>query len=70
MVEDRMPALVARRTTNQQQCSTGEYGESSAGMPRRYARRLGGRRLACGYDLRGDLERGCPECGWRREVAS
>ncbi len=20
----------------------------------------------CGYDLRGDLEPGCPECGWRR----
>lgn len=23
--------------------------------------------LACGYDLRGDLANGCPECGWRRE---
>ena len=22
----------------------------------------------CGYDLRGDLEAGCPECGWRRET--
>ena len=20
----------------------------------------------CGYDLQGDLTRGCPECGWRR----
>ena len=24
----------------------------------------------CGYDLRGNLEHGCPECGWRREGAS
>ena len=22
---------------------------------------------ACGYDLRGELEAGCPECGWKRE---
>lgn len=22
----------------------------------------------CGYDLQGDLSRGCPECGWRREA--
>ena len=29
-----------------------------------------GRCLPCGYDLRGDLARGCPECGWRREPAS
>lgn len=21
----------------------------------------------CGYDLRGDLDAGCPECGWNRE---
>ncbi len=29
-----------------------------------------GRCLACGYDLRGNLEHGCPECGWRREATS
>ncbi|MCH8152704.1 MAG: hypothetical protein IH830_10080 [Planctomycetes bacterium] len=29
-----------------------------------------GRCIACGYDLRGDLALGCPECGWRRETAS
>ncbi len=23
---------------------------------------------ACAYDLRRDLSRGCPECGWRREA--
>ena len=23
----------------------------------------------CGYDLRGNLEHGCPECGWRREAS-
>jgi hypothetical protein len=21
----------------------------------------------CGYDLRGEIDRGCPECGWRRQ---
>ena len=26
--------------------------------------------LICGYDLRGNLPQGCPECGWRREEAS
>ncbi len=25
--------------------------------------------LSCGYDLRGDLAQGCPECGWRREAS-
>ena len=24
---------------------------------------------SCGYNLRGDLSAGCPECGWRREGA-
>jgi len=28
-----------------------------------------GRCPSCGYDLRGELEAGCPECGWRRETA-
>ncbi len=34
---------------------------------RRHLRRKRGLCVACGYDLRGDLTRGCPECGWRRE---
>ena len=33
---------------------------------RRYLRRQRGRCLNCGYDLRGDLAAGCPECGWGR----
>lgn len=37
---------------------------------RGFIRRRRGRCLACGYDLRGGLEHGCPECGWRREAAS
>lgn len=28
-----------------------------------------GQCMECGYDLQFDLLRGCPECGWRREVA-
>ena len=27
-----------------------------------------GRCGRCGYDLRGDRESGCPECGWRRQT--
>ncbi len=34
---------------------------------RRMIRRKRGRCIKCGYDLRGDLSAGCPECGWRRE---
>lgn len=30
-------------------------------------RRARGRCIKCGYDLRGDLDTGCPECGWNRE---
>ena len=26
-----------------------------------------GRCVKCGYDLRGDMEQGCPECGWNRD---
>ena len=37
---------------------------------RRHLRRKRGLCVACGYDLRGDLEHGCPECGWQREAAS
>ena len=33
---------------------------------RRHLRRRRGRCLKCGYDLRGDLAGGCPECGWNR----
>jgi hypothetical protein len=29
-------------------------------------RRCRGRCLKCGYDLRGELSSGCPECGWQR----
>jgi hypothetical protein len=39
-------------------------------MRRRHRRRVG-RCERCGYELRGLLEPGCPECGWnRREAAS
>jgi len=34
---------------------------------RRYNRRLRGQCIMCGYDLRGDLAAGCPECGWNRD---
>ena len=30
-------------------------------------RRRRGRCPICAYDLRGDMDRGCPECGWNRE---
>ena len=35
---------------------------------KRKTRRIEGRCPACGYDLKGEFEAGCPECGWRREV--
>ncbi|UCD76578.1 MAG: hypothetical protein JSV91_06570 [Phycisphaerales bacterium] len=34
-----------------------------------HLRRKRGRCPDCGYDLRGDLATGCPECGWNREKA-
>ncbi len=37
---------------------------------RRMIRRNRGLCINCGYDLRGDLSSGCPECGWRREDVS
>ena len=36
---------------------------------RRRIRRKRGRCIKCGYDLRGDLAAGCPECGWNRGEA-
>ena len=33
----------------------------------RRERRKAGRCPACGYDLQGEMERGCPECGWKRQ---
>ncbi len=32
----------------------------------RWRRRRNGACLQCGYDLRHDFDKGCPECGWRR----
>jgi hypothetical protein len=34
---------------------------------RRLVRQAAGRCLRCGYDLRGEYEEGCPECGWARQ---
>ena len=34
---------------------------------RRYIRHRRGHCIRCGYDLRGELSSGCPECGWRRD---
>jgi len=36
------------------------------GMIRRALRRRRGRCVKCGYDLRGEINNGCPECGWNR----
>lgn len=33
---------------------------------RRAARSLAGRCIQCGYELHGDADAGCPECGWNR----
>jgi hypothetical protein len=35
---------------------------------RRLMRHKRGHCIKCGYDLRGDLNGGCPECGWNRAV--
>ncbi len=40
-----------------------------AWLVRRAYRRWRGRCIGCGYDLRGDLDRGCPECGDKRAEA-
>lgn len=34
---------------------------------RRLIRNRRGRCIKCGYDLRGDISQGCPECGWGRK---
>jgi len=34
---------------------------------RRFIRKKRGRCVKCSYDLRGELDKGCPECGWNRE---
>ncbi len=39
------------------------------GAARRGLRKKRGRCPLCAYDLRGDLDAGCPECGWNREEA-
>lgn len=36
----------------------------------RILRRKRGLCIKCGYDLRGDLSSGCPECGWERKTPS
>ncbi|UCD74914.1 MAG: hypothetical protein JSV91_14145 [Phycisphaerales bacterium] len=37
---------------------------------RRHVRHKHGHCLKCGYDLRGEYDAGCPECGWNREGAT
>jgi hypothetical protein len=39
-------------------------------VPRRMLRRRRGRCPRCGYDLQGDFDAGCPECGWNRSGSS
>jgi len=34
---------------------------------RRFVRKKRGRCVKCSYDLRGQFDKGCPECGWGRE---
>ena len=41
---------------------------SSPFVVRRIIRRKRGLCFKCGYDLRGEFEQGCPECGWGREI--
>jgi len=35
---------------------------------RRFVRKKRGRCVKCSYDLRGEFEIGCPECGWNRDA--
>jgi hypothetical protein len=53
-------------------CSTWNSGRPMfPGILKRRANRrlLGGRCPQCDYDLRDDVEAGCPECGWKRSEA-
>lgn len=43
---------------------TGMMGLSYVGAARREARRRRGCCPSCAYDLHGDFQSGCPECGW------
>jgi hypothetical protein len=43
------------------------FGFASA---KRAIRRASGRCPMCGYDLRGALDAGCPECGWNRKESA
>ncbi len=47
---------------------TGAWMAIFLGLPqlRAWLRRTRGRCPRCGYDLRGQLSSGCPECGWNR----
>ena len=40
---------------------------AGSGALRRLIRLKRGRCPRCGYDLRGALQAGCPECGWNRQ---
>jgi hypothetical protein len=43
------------------------FGFARLASAKRAIRRRRGRCPRCGYDLRGALENGCPECGWNRQ---
>jgi len=40
------------------------FGFTSA---KRFIRARRGRCPRCGYELRGNMNAGCPECGWNRQ---
>ena len=47
------------------------WGLCSTPAPiRRWVRRRRGQCPTCGYDLRGNVAEGCPECGWQRAAVS
>ncbi|MEE9128821.1 MAG: hypothetical protein V3T84_02300 [Phycisphaerales bacterium] len=43
------------------------FGLTGPGIVAGTIRRKRGQCIKCGYDLRGNLSHGCPECGWQRE---